>query len=439
MQGQRWVIPVLGLAVMACLASAFVFDRPLYVMALGAVMMRPYPIPLVDIAQLPGVIGCWQHGIDPYVVASCDLLGRPFAYSPLWLRAWFLPTSPDAMPWMGLILDGAFFLSLALLPPPRRGVEVLILALATFSSLPAFALERVNADVVMFLLIIGGGWLWLRSGVIRLSGYAIFLLAGLLKFYPLVLCLLFLRERLVWAVLLFLAALAALGLFLLHFHAELVEMADNLPNPGYYDDTFGARQLAFGMGGVLKELGVDRLPFLGPFQPRRSPGLVVALLVCSHIAGFACAGLLATRPPLRIAMGALTPAERGFLAIGVILLCGCFFAGPNLSYRGIHFLFVVPGLAAMALASPPGTMRVLFRLTLGLTLLLLWGLSLQQLVAWLSGGVDSPMGGSVAMNLYWIFHELAWWWVITVLLGMLFRLIADMPAWHSLPRLRRHA
>ena len=87
MQGRRWVVPILGLVVLAGLSAAFVFDRPLYMTVLTAVMMRPFATPFIDIAQMPGVIDCWQHGVDPYVTASCDLLGRPFAYSPLWLRA----------------------------------------------------------------------------------------------------------------------------------------------------------------------------------------------------------------------------------------------------------------------------------------------------------------------------------------------------------------
>ena len=439
MQGRRWVVPILGLAVLAGLTAAFVFDRPLYMVILTAVMMRPFATPFIDIAQMPGVIDCWQHGVDPYVVASCDLLGRPFAYSPLWLRAGFLPTSSDAVPWIGLVLDSAFFLSLALLPVPRRQGGLPILALAAFSSLPGFALERVNIDVIMFLLIVAGGWLWLRDDAFRLFGYAMFLLAGLLKFYPLVLCLLFLREGFVRAALFSLAVLAALVVFVLHFHAELTEMAANLPRTDYFQDTFGARQLAVGIGVVLQGLGVERLPFVGSFDPEHSIALALNVLFFSHIAALGFSLYLATRPALRPALSALTAAEGGFLTIGAVLICSCFFAGQNVGYRGIHFLFIVPGLAALALAALPGAMRTLFRLTLVLALLLTWGLSLQQLIAWLSGGQDAPMGGSIAIDLYWIFHELAWWWVITVLLGVLFRLIADMPAWHDLPRLRRRA
>jgi hypothetical protein len=145
------------------------------------------------------------------------------------------------------------------------------------------------------------------------------------------------------------------------------------------------------------------------------------------------------KPSLRSALAMLTEAERGFLVIGAALICGCFFVGQNASYRGILFLFVVPGIARLALAPEPGPGRHLFRIAGGLILCLLWGLSLQQLVAWLSGGTDSPMGGSAAMNLYWILHEIAWWWVIAVLLGVLFCFVAEAPLWRSLPWRRAQA
>ena len=111
MQGRRWTVPILGLVVLACPAAAFVFDWPLYMAILTAVMLRPFATPFIDIAQMPGVVGCWQHGVVPYVTASCYLLGRPSAYSPFWPRAGFLPTSPGAMASTGLVLDSAFFLS----------------------------------------------------------------------------------------------------------------------------------------------------------------------------------------------------------------------------------------------------------------------------------------------------------------------------------------
>jgi hypothetical protein len=34
-----------------------------------------------------------------------------------------------------------------------------------------------------------------------------------------------------------------------------------------------------------------------------------------------------------------------FLVTGAALIAGCFFAGQSVDYRGIHLIFVVPGLA----------------------------------------------------------------------------------------------
>jgi hypothetical protein len=120
--------------------------------------------------------------------------------------------------------------------------------------------------------------------------------------------------------------------------------------------------------------------------------------------------------------GARLPGDRRGLALRLFL------RWQNASYRGIHVLFVMPGLAALA----QGTMRKLFRPVVALVLLALWGLSLQQLVAWLSGGSARPMGGSIAMYLYWIVHELAWWWIVAVFLAILAVFVLEAPMWKML-------
>src|SRR5215472_13024945 len=51
---------------------------------------------------------------------------------------------------------------------------------------------------------------------------------------------------------------------------------------------------------------------------------------------------------LRSAFTRLPASEKMFLLIGAALIGGCFFAGANNGYRGIHLLFTLPGLLAMA-------------------------------------------------------------------------------------------
>jgi hypothetical protein len=64
----------------------------------------------------------------------------------------------------------------------------------------------------------------------------------------------------------------------------------------------------------------------------------------------------------------------------------------------------------------------------------MWGLTSQLLVAKLSGGLAYPISNSVTIYLYWLIRELAWWWIISMLLGFLFCFIADSAVWRMLVR-----
>ena len=325
---------------------------------------------------------------------------------------------------MGVGLDCAFFLSLAILPQPRKPSGIAWMTLALFSSMSVFALERGNIDLIMFLLIITGGWCWMRSLIFRLLGYAIFAAAGLLKFYPLVLFLLFVRERFRTFIGLCLAGAALVASFVWRFHGELHEMAGNLPVFSNFTDAFGSRQLPDGLPTALRY-----------FYPGLSfSGFSVALWLALTAAAAIFAWRLASRADVRLAFAGLAANERCYLVIGATLFCGCFFAVENGSYRGIHFLFVLPGM--LALGQAPGIGRI-FHATAASIIFVMWALTIQLFVAAFSNGAPDPMGGSAAIYIYWIINELAWWWIISVLLGVLFCFIAQSPVWAALMALRR--
>lgn len=61
-----------------------------------------------------------------------------------------------------------------------------------------------------------------------------------------------------------------------------------------------------------------------------------------------------------------------FLAIGGLLMVGCFFAGESVAYRGIHLLFVLPAFNTLARTMPSDAGRRLFATTRTLTLFLMW-------------------------------------------------------------------
>ncbi len=135
MRGARWVVPVLGLAALAGLSAVFAVDHTLYMAVymavLTALMLQPGTTPFIDIAQMPDVVDCWRHGVDPCVTASCDLAGRVFAYSPLWLRFGFLPSDPGATPWLAVwpAMQPELRMALGALTTTERGFLVIGAAL----------------------------------------------------------------------------------------------------------------------------------------------------------------------------------------------------------------------------------------------------------------------------------------------------------------------
>jgi hypothetical protein len=430
----RWVVPFLGLLVLASMTLIYVVDRPVYYRIMVFEMLGPYRFPFIDGAQMPAVIRCWQQGVDVYVTSlPCDLADRPFAYSPLWLRATFLSFDMSWRNWLGLTVDAAFFLSLALLPAPRRAGALIVLIIAVFSSLPSFALERANIDVVMFILAALGGRVFCAASPARFGSYPILTLAGLLKFYPLVLFLLFLRERLVAFFVLCGLGFISLLVFFLCFRGELAEMARNLPDISYYTDSFGAWQIPVG----LARQSIDAAHLLGyesdVLTGLRDDKLLSAITFIFLLAAcLAIAARLATRGGFGAALETLRRDEHAFLVIGAALLCGCFFAGQSSAYRGIHLVFVIPGLVVLATERMAGRSWTLFRVTLDIVLVILWGPTIEQVAAALSGGWSAPMSGSLVMYLYWVAHGLMWWWIATVLLAVLFCFIARSPAWQLL-------
>ena len=96
---------------------------------------------------------------------------------------------------MGLALDLLFILSLASVLRPRTSREIWIYGLAVLSPTTVYAVERANNDLIVFLLILSGGMLLTVRQPSRLCSYALFLVAGLLKYYPLALLVLLIRER----------------------------------------------------------------------------------------------------------------------------------------------------------------------------------------------------------------------------------------------------
>jgi glycosyl transferase family 87 len=325
----RLVIPAAAISVYGVLALLWHCDRWVYFDILRFAGIEPFRFPFLDIHAVLAAAECQRQGVDVYLSNPCDAIGRPHVYSPLWLAVAPAFVGTKLTLWSGLTLDLLTILSLGLLLRPRKSSEMLIFGLAALSPTTVYALERANNDLVVFLLILCGGALFMVIQPYRLFSYVLFLVAGLLKYYPLVLLVLLARESRRVAVTLVIAIGVTLICFAIYFQGQLGKALVNIPAQSYFADSFSAENLPFGIGEMF-EGGLSRtitgVAILGML-------LVVAAAKTLHTAR------LLDREDLD-----WNRTEMRLLVIGSLLLTACFLAGQNIIYRGIYFLLVVPGL-----------------------------------------------------------------------------------------------
>lgn len=184
---------------------------------------------------------------------------------------------------------------------------------------------------------------------------------------------------------------------------------------------------------ILTAMQVD---WLASARLSHTAGQVAApiLTTCAIVGAVA----LALRRDVQAAIAAMPERVRIFLQIGAAVVCGCFFAGQSIGYRGVFLLFVLPCLLGLARLSR-GAAAWIFRLAAYATLYGLWMLLVQREVAYFFGGTFFPVRSSAVGYTVWILRELIWWWLVTVLLAVLIRGVLDLPAWQDLVRRVRGA
>jgi hypothetical protein len=408
----RLAVPGAALALYGLLVVQWHWGpRWAYFTILRLFAFEPFRFPFLDIHAVLAAAQCKRAGIDVYLWNPCDVLGRVHVYSPLWLRILpnFLDTS--AATGVGLGLGLLFIGSLALACRPTTRGEALLMALTALSPMTVYALERANNDVVVFLLIVSGCGLLRTRRPTRFIGYGLYVIAGLLKYYPLVLLAMLLRERRREAVLA--AALIFLLLLLLvgRSHTELGRALANIQQPSYFADSFAAVNLPCGAAAALA------LPARGAFA-----AALLAILVRLAVAW---AGRSVSRldrdPP------DWSSFEADCLITGALLLIACFVVAQNVDYRGVYLLLVMPGLIKLRRARPQPEVRRFFSHTISAVLFVSWEESLRRIVRTTAAAIPSEglrLGGEI---LFWLSREVVWWWLIAALAAMAFCYLRQLP------------
>jgi hypothetical protein len=407
----RFTIPAAVLAAMVALALLFKFEPQSYYYVLRFIGIQPFRYPFLDLQIIPASVECWQHGIDVYDYNPCDVLNRTFSYSPLWLYFTFLP-GKDWTNSLGLCLSASFILALAILPAPLSKRELMLRLVATLSPVTTFAVERGNIDLLMFVLATAAGLFLVGPLCRRVAAYATIVIAALLKIYPLVLMVLTLRERPRVFLLVNGAAAALLLATGIYFH-EVVKMVPyvSIPSSGPFSSAFGAHYLPDVIAGMVG--------MLHPEFPLRLLRLAIFVALFLAMAGwFFCT---VRWRDLRSALTRLPESEKTFLLIGAALISGCFFAGTNIGYRGIHLLFTLPGLLAMARMEDDIRVRRMAVQGCVFVVALTWAgfFMLEGLFRPILASGIGKFPSAAVVGLLWLLSQIAWWLVVTLFIAIL--------------------
>ncbi len=403
-----------GSALAVFLAISWLYrqgHRELYDDILRSWGIVPFQFPFLDISGWLAAWECTRQGIDVVSFDPCDMLSRGYGSSPLWLAAAGVPLGVANTTAVGWALDLVFIASLSLLPPPQRRVELLLVLGATLSTMVVFALERANADVILFVLALAAGCLAQRGPAARMIGYGLALLSALLKYYPIMVLTVLFRERIAVFAAVALVTAGALAVFWAVYQVEIVRGSAEISVGSYNGNLFAAKNLPFLIGMLIEKTAA----------PPRFAAALAWVVTAGLYGGLVGASLAICRRlsrfgDLRAAIAALPGGERVFMVIGSAVIAGCFFAGQSVEYRGIFLLLVMPGLLALSRSAG----RELRALCLGsaiVIVLLMWGECLRQ-----------ALGGGFG---FWLLRELGWWWSVSVMLALVADFIRELPALHG--------
>lgn len=411
--------------------SVFLFATFVAILALHALVPGLYNLivdklydvygepPFVDLRDILQAGVCWRHGVNVYVPSVC-LNGGIFNYSPLLLYVARLPIEvSDRVPG-GIIMALAFIASVTLLPAARSIHELWIRFAAASSTAVWYAIEQGNLDVLLFALVMLGVWLLCGKRRLSLLSYALFWLAAAAKFYPAVLFVLSIRERLVRLMLLGVIAGIIGGLILAVHGTGILRVLHIIPLCQPFRATFGASDLFSGLA-LLHVLPWHSAPHvIRPYYPdmalssgRGWQDLLTALMSFGALALALMRVKHYASALLKINLQRFT-----FLVAGALIIVFCFFAAQNVYYRSIYLLMLLPGYWDWAYPRSGKGDRHARWVVISIPILL-WEALIRQGIHGVTLALFPAGFEAVAAIVVWLFRELLWWWLIIELMALI--------------------
>ena len=278
-----------------------------------------------------------------------------------------------------------------------------MLACAFVSPAVIFALERANNDIVVWLMALAAVWLALRGSLARAAAYGIAVIAALLKFYPALLLVLLGRERLGRALAIF---LPLAGLIVWVVRRETAQAEHFFHYSAYHTDAFGAWNIAYSLLANRAD---------APWQKLAMVAMVVTLTAYALSLSVRMVSRFSLLPLIRT-----LPAWEAWLAMsGASMLIACFFAGPSIVYRAIHLLLVLPAVLSLWRNADSRPARLLLAGVAWVIVWCLWSEATHNHIMQTTRGTDILSETQLALiGIVTGLRELAWWWLISVLIAL---------------------
>jgi hypothetical protein len=363
----------------------------------GAAVARPFG----DLHAILQAASCWRQGVNVYAPDAC-MGGGEYNYALLLLR--FLDVlPPDDTDAAAILIDFLYIGVFSCLPKPCGRADFMFRVLAALSGASLYAASRANLDVVIFLLAFAG-LVFLGRGVVgKLLGYALFILLAIIKFYPLTLLFLAVRERVF--VLCWVAVMTCIGgwVFVASQAGDIVTAVRIIPHGSPFGGTFGAVNLFYGWDALRDSTGGAQGFWLHVAQ---AAGVALRFL---------CSGRYGD------GLGRLDAPLKNLLAGGAVVISGCFLTAQNIDYRAIFLIWTIPGLAW--LAGVPGRGGWRYWRLLWAVLFVLWEAFFREATGFFSGLWLSGEGFSAVNFGFWLLRELVWWWLAVQLAAILFAIL----------------
>lgn len=340
----------------------------------------------------------FAHGLDPFYCNPFDPEGRCLNYPRIWqwLGA-FGVQSAHTMP-LSLCLIALYLVTVVFTVPIISFPQALWVFVCLISPASLFAVERGNADMLIFVILA------LALACVRWWPVSLLLiyLAFVLKLFPFAAAGLFFRyhPRRALFCLITITCAALAYLFIIRNDLPLISAA----TPRGASQSYGMHVFWTQVSNFNASLGL-------------CTKILAYLSICVVTSAAVIMPLLITSPVSSVG------SELDAFRIGAGVFCGTFLLGNNWDYRLIFLLFVVPQIVSW-LRYPHSAVRRLARAAFIALLLSLWHFLITRLARPL------PFGVYVSSTL----DELANWILFA---SLLFLFSLSLPAWVLEPLRRR--